>query len=235
MLDFNDDDDDVIIHKGTLSSIFRRNQRHFVLRDRLSKLNATTATAAPVKEEKDSQINNDDVILKSKLSWLTHNDADSRKERLSAAFTNDYPVLSAKKPCPKIRDGFKCSKIDCQFYHPENDEIKKIVSDMKSLKKRVVKDVLTIIHHDDSSSKTKKETKSKMCKFLEKCKFKTTTCKYAHSEEELIIGPCQFAAKCRFVKFSDKDGKYCNHNGGKCLFLHPRETKSMFMVRNQSK
>lgn len=117
MLDFNDDDDDVIIHKGTLSSIFKKNQRHFVMRDRLLKLNTATAVASSsVKEEKDLQNNDADVNLKSKLTWLTHDDdVKSTKEHLSTAFTNDYPVLSAKKPCPKIRDGFKCAKIDCQF------------------------------------------------------------------------------------------------------------------------
>jgi hypothetical protein len=132
---------------------------------------------------------------------------------------------------------------------------------MRSLKKRVVKDVLKLITPDDDEDEKKtvspsvpkprenksrgppvkkqdvkpkshsRETKDKvkLCKFMQGCKFKST-CKFAHAENELVLSDCQFGSRCRFVKHVD--GNYVNNNG-KCLFLHPKETKTMFMNRTK--
>ena len=235
----HDDDDDVVVYEGTLSSVFRKTQRHFIMRERHLKLTTENKEDMKVVVEENALPSEDDIVLKSKLTWLQPA-LDKKEEQFNATFTDDYPVLSmddGKRTCPKIRDGFKCTKIKCRFYHPENDEIKKIVTDMKSLKRRVVKDVLKIIDSERPENVKReavKNSKSRICKFGQKCKFKTTTCSYAHSEGEMVIQDCQFNTKCRFVKFSD--GKYIHHNGGKCLFLHPNETKAMFLVRyNTSK
>lgn len=252
--------DDVQTHKGTLASIFKKNQR-YVMRE--IKLNAKT-------EEKTTEVVEEPVVkceeelqFNSKLTWLA-TASDETKEDLTVSFINEYPSLSlVNTTCPKVRDGFKCSKLQCRFDHPETEDVQKIVSNMRSLKKRVVKDVLKLITPDDDveqkmppaispppppreNNKSRgngvkkqdvkpkshsRETKDKvkLCKFMQGCKFKST-CKFAHSENELVLSDCQFGGRCRFVKHVN--GTYVNNNG-KCLFLHPKETKTMFMNRTK--
>jgi hypothetical protein len=255
--------DDVQTHQGTLASIFKKNQR-YVMRE--IKLNAKT-------EEKTTEVVDEPVVkceeelqFNSKLTWLA-TPSDDTKEDLTVSFINEYPSLSlVKTPCPKVRDGFKCSKLQCRFDHPETEDVQKIVSNMRSLKKRVVKDVLKLITPDDNEEEDDKmatptipppprdnnnnnnksrgakkqdvkpkshsreiKDKVKLCKFMQGCKFKST-CKFAHTENELVLSDCQFGSRCRFVKHVD--GNYVNNNG-KCLFLHPKETKTMFMNRTK--
>jgi hypothetical protein len=114
--------------------------------------------------------------------------------------------------CPKIRDGYNCSKTKCSESHPDKNEVKKIVSDMRSLKKRVVKNILDII-----KDPAKPVLNVKLCKFLNNCKYKNK-CNYAHSNDELVINECHF-------------GNSCKMNKGTCLFLHPNETRDMFFTR----
>lgn len=247
--------DEVQTHQGTLASIFKKNQR-YVMRE--IKLNTKTeektdiSEIPPVKCEEEIQFN-------SKLTWLAAPSLE-KKEDLTSSFQDEYPSLSLvnNTTCPKIRDGFKCSKTHCQFAHPEIEDVQKIVSTMRSLKKRVVKDVLKVITPDDEekikpsrggeqhatksrgreaknqdvkpkSKPREMKDKSKLCKFMQGCKFKST-CKFAHTENELVLNDCQFGGRCRFVK--NVDGKYMNNNG-KCLFLHPRETKTMYISRTK--
>lgn len=252
--------DDVQTHQGTLASIFKKNKRYAM---REIKLNTKADEKPEVIEEPVVVKGEDELQFNSKLTWLTA-PADEKKEDLTALFKNEYPSLSlVNTTCPKIRDGFKCSKPQCRFDHPEVEDVQKIVSDMRSLKKRVVKDVLKVIEtNDDNNSHRvplkerdnksrgkevrKKETvkkedmkpksksrdnkdKVKLCKFLQGCKFKST-CKFAHAEDELVLSDCQFGNRCRFVK--QVDGSYVNNNG-KCLFLHPRETKVMYVNRTK--
>jgi hypothetical protein len=258
--------DDVQTHKGTLASIFKKNQRYAM---REIKLNPKTEEKTEVAEQplvKDEE----EIQFNSKLTWLTI-PVDQKKEDLTPLFKNEYPSLSlVNTTCPKIRDGFKCSKSQCRFDHPETEDVQKIVSTMRSLKKRVVKDVLKLITTDSEENHTPKvvvapkhrepksrgkdvkkydgkkpdenkqdvkpksksrdnKDKVKLCKFLQGCKFKAT-CKFAHAEDELVLNDCQFGSRCRFVK--NVDGTYVNNNG-KCLFLHPKETKVMYVNRTK--
>jgi len=267
---------DVQTHKGTLASIFKKNQRYAM---REIKLNTKTDDKTIEVAEEPVVKGEEELQLNSKLTWLA-TPTEEKKEDLTTSFKNEYPSLSlVNTTCPKIRDGFKCVRSQCRFEHPNTEDVQKIVSTMRSLKKRVVKDVLKLITTDaddekkndspvvvvprpqmkerDNKSRGKdvkkpdvkrqqqqdekpkpksKEPKSrdnkdkvKLCKFLQGCKFKST-CKFAHTEDELVLGDCQFGSRCRFVK--NVDGNYVNNNG-KCLFLHPRESKVMYVNRTK--
>jgi hypothetical protein len=128
--------------------------------------------------------------------------------------------------CPKVINGFKCSDKECKYQHPPEEETKKIVSDMRQLKKRVVKDVLKVIEEDSTN-----KSRSRLCKFQEKCKFKDTTCKFIHTVD---VAPCQFGAKCKMIVV-DKDKGIGNNPKmkKKCGYLHPNESKDMYLTRHK--
>ena len=246
MLNFDDEyyngDDDSKIYNGTLSSIFNKNKRAFI-RDLDNKNRSSSIfnediplPAAPPSE--------DELLFNSKLTWLCTDDYDNVSTFIPTdnyADINDFPMLSIhitkknqqqKKDdfiCPKIRDGYNCTRKKCSETHPDKNEVKKIVSDMRSLKKRVVKNVLDIIKEPIPTTTTKSVSKIKLCKFLNNCKYKNK-CKFAHSNDELVINNCRFDNSCKLIRFDD--GKYTNNsNKGTCLFLHPHESRDMFFTR----
>lgn len=57
-------------------------------------------------------------------------------------------------------------------------------------------------------------------------------CRFAHSEDELVIRECLFGNQCRFVSIS-KIGIYCNKSktSKKCMFQHPSESASNYSMR----
>ena len=279
----DDNDDDVKIYPGTLSSIFKKNQK-YTLRELNQKKKEKLAEELPAVVVVPVDVQ-EGIVLNSKLRWL-NSGIKKMDDQLSITFKNDFPVLDhftkkvvsfkeeiievkiqnveqsfqetenpegwtavnhkrkSQKVCPKIRDGHNCIKEKCSYEHPKEKEVKEIVSNMRSLKRRVVKDVLKIITNspseepqESSSSsisiqfkpKQSVQGKTKLCKFMDKCKYKNK-CNYAHSESELILNECQFGSRCRLVKNGD-DG-YVNNNG-KCSFLHPRETREMYFTRNK--
>ena len=262
-LDFNDDysinNEDVPIHKGTLSSIFKRNQRYVMREIKLNEDKSSVVVASskePTFEEKETKEAN--VLFNSKLKWLTSKSDDGITTDVLFGYENEYPTLSQsnnKHLCPKIKDGYKCTKAKCSYDHPQVEEVKQIVSNMRSLKKRVVKDVLKLIKHEDKNSSSSSPSssvtsvkiqvkpsnkaatnsthsapvsslqgKTKLCKFLNSCKFKSN-CRYAHSNEELKINDCQYGNRCKLVKKTD--GVLV----GKCAFIHPQETRDMYFIR----
>ena len=287
----NDEDNYVPIHKGSLSSIFEKNRRQAVkkLHPRasvsflsLSSLSSSASSApppppAPVVKEK--EISEENLQFNSKLTWLATTPSiisEASKTSLSSEFIDDFPDLSRSvllvhnKPnqkkktetlCPKIKDGYHCTKEEkekkCLYQHPEKKEVEEIVSTMRSLKKRVVKDVLKIINDDAATGGEKKkmtstppmkagsgsnnksrpkkpqhqqsQDKTKFCKFLTDCKYKSK-CNYAHTKDELKINDCQFGGRCKMVtKKSDGSGEY----EGKCSFIHPLETRDMYFIRHK--
>ena len=264
MLDFNDQIDDISLHcddddgpRRTLSSIFKKNQRIKVRELKLSgSEDSQTVALAPLKTMENPLT---ETSFNTKLSWLKAEESSKEPEKtqiLSLNFQNDYPVLSSAnnkiitKMCPKIKDGFKCSRTNCNYQHPQVEEVKKIVSDMRSLKKRVIKDVLKVI---DTPDKKKKKSithvtkpsfveegrrddnnrQMKICRFQEKCKFKET-CSYAHSLEELNLKNCQYGSKCKLVSRNADNGQFINTNSKKkCGFIHPNESKDMFVARQK--
>lgn len=227
---------------------------------------ADVVVATPLVKEQ--EMSEENVKFNSKLTWLTTTPSiisEASKTSLSTEFTDDFPDLSrsillvhGKKKsekdyntlCPKIKDGYHCTKEEkCLYQHPEKKEVAEIVSTMRSLKKRVVKDVLKIINEDAAgerkkmtptkSSGTKSRTrkpqhqqsqdKTKFCKFLTDCKYKSK-CNYAHTKEELKINDCQFGGRCKMAtKKSDGSGEY----EGKCSFIHPLETRDMYFIRHK--
>lgn len=261
MLDFDDqivdDYDDARQNqpRRTLSSIFKKNQR---IKVRELKLHEDAPAVPVVTHIPLLEKPIEEVEFNSKLSWLqpTTSAAEVPPGLLSLDFQNDYPVLSVSnnkiitKMCPKINDGFKCSRVNCYYQHPPTEEVQKIVSDMRSLKKRVVKDVLKVIDtttdkkesarpssHDNNKPRQSlpqnNRTTTRMCKFLDECKFKDTTCSYSHSVEELNIKSCQFGSKCKLVS-KNPEGQFINTNiKKKCGFIHPNESKDMYLTRQK--
>jgi len=278
---YDDEDNYVPVHKGSLSSIFEKNRRQAMkklypisflsLSSSSSSSAVPTPPPAPVVKEK--EISEENLQFNSKLTWLTTTPSiisESSKISLSSEFTDDFPDLSRSvllvhhKPkqikkseilCPKIKDGYHCTKEEkekkCLYQHPEKKEVDEIVSTMRSLKKRVVKDVLKIINEDaagekkkmtptkssgnNNKSRTRKpqhqqsQDKTKFCKFLLDCKYKSK-CNYAHTKEELKINDCQFGGRCKMAtKKSDDSGEY----EGKCSFIHPLETRDMYFIRHK--
>ena len=244
--------------RRTLSSIFKKNQR---IKVRELKLHEDAPAVAVVTHIPLLEKPIEEVEFNSKLSWLQPTTSSAEAPGLlSLDFQNDYPVLSVSnnkiitKMCPKINDGFKCSRVNCYYQHPPTEEVQKIVSDMRSLKKRVVKDVLKVIDTTTSEKRENKESShpssrgnnkpqqqnnnnhratTRMCKFLDKCKFKDTTCSYSHSVEELNIKSCQFGSKCKLVS-KNPEGQFINTNiKKKCGFIHPNESKDMYLTRQK--
>jgi len=222
----------------SLSSIFKKHQR--VGRVRELKLNNDK------KEEEEAVIpiaistTEEDTVFNSKLCWLNNTPAMMTTATDVAIPTLDFPELSASnnriitKMCPKVNNGFKCHNVNCNYQHPPVEETKKIVSDMRSLKKRVVKDVLKVMDTPPTSTSAGKQSngKSKLCKFQDKCKFKAT-CTYAHSKDEITVNPCQFGAKCKLIK---NEGNIVVNNVAmkkKCGFIHPKESKEMYLTRHK--
>ena len=283
--DFDDEDNYAPIHKGSLSSIFEKNRRQAIKKlHAISFLPSSSSSSsssssvpppqAPVMKEK--EISEENLQFNSKLTWLTTTPSiisETSKTSLSSEFTDDFPDLSrsvllvhGKKKsekdyntlCPKIKDGYHCTKEEkekkCLYQHPAKKEVKEIVSTMRSLKKRVVKDVLKIINEDaagekkkmtstppmkagsnNNKSRTRKpqhqqpQDKTKFCKFLTDCKYKSK-CNYAHTKDELKINDCQFGGRCKMAtKKSDGSGEY----EGKCSFIHPLETRDMYFIRHK--
>lgn len=220
----------------SLSSIFKKHQR--VGRVRELKLNndkkeeesviAVGSVAIPTEE---------DTVFNSKLCWLNNTPAMTTTATDVAIPTLDFPELSASnnriitKMCPKVNNGFKCHSVNCNYQHPPVEETKKIVSDMRSLKKRVVKDVLKVMDTPTIAAKPS-NGKSKLCKFQDKCKFKAT-CTYAHSTDEIAVNPCQFGTKCKLIRM---EGNTIINNVAmkkKCGFIHPKESKDMYLTRHK--
>jgi len=220
----------------SLSTIFKKHQR--VGRVRELKLNnekkeevvAVSAVSIPTEE---------DTVFNSKLCWLNNTPAMSTASPspVVAIPTLDFPELSATnnriitKMCPKVNNGFKCHNVNCNYQHPPVEETKKIVSDMRSLKKRVVKDVLKVMDTPPSAVR-QTNGKSRLCKFQEKCKFKAT-CTYAHSTDEIAVNPCQFGTRCKLIK---NEGNNVTNNVAmkkKCGFIHPKESKEMYLTRHK--
>ena len=222
----------------SLSTIFKKHQR--IGRVRELKLNTEkkeeVAVVAPIVPKED------DIVFNSKLCWLSNTPPMATTatvvEQISVPDL-DFPELSATnnriitKMCPKVNNGFKCTSVNCNYQHPAVEETKKIVSDMRSLKKRVVKDVLKVM---DSSEKKggppPPPAKSKLCKFQDKCKFKAT-CTYSHSTAEISVNPCQFGTKCKLIKM---EGNVVMNNPDmkkKCGYIHPKESKEMYLTRHK--
>lgn len=225
----------------SLSSIFKKHQR--IGRVRELKLNtekkeeeSATAMVAPIVPKED------DIVFNSKLCWLSNTPTMATTaavvEKISIPDL-DFPALSATnnriitKMCPKVNNGFKCHSVNCNYQHPPVEETKKIVSDMRSLKKRVVKDVLKVMDTPPPTSAAKPTNgKSRLCKFQEKCKFKAT-CTYAHSTDEIAVNPCQFGTRCKLIK---NEGNTVTNNVAmkkKCGFIHPKESKEMYLTRHK--
>ena len=257
---FSDDDDHekTPIYKGTLSSIFKKNKKFAIRELRLDNINKMTpAAVTPVINPVDVAAAAAEVetnnLFNSKLTWLVGTPPIKSNQEPKLC-TDDYPDLSlctvytkkkivvdkSNKPCPKIKDGYHCTKENCDYQHPEKKEVQEIVSNMRSLKKRVVKDVLKVI--DEKVERTKpvvkksestgghqqQHEKTKFCKYLANCKSKSK-CRYAHSQDELKINECQYAGRCKLAKRkSDGEGYE-----GKCSFIHPFETRDMYFIRHQ--
>ena len=156
---------------------------------------------------------------------------------LCTVYTTKKTVIDkSSKPCPKIKDGYHCTKGKCDYQHPEKKEAQEIVSNMRSLKKRVVKDVLKVIDEKVEKIKPVKKTetssiqheKTKFCKYLSNCKSKSK-CRYAHFQDELKINECQYGGRCKLVKRKSEGSGY----EGKCSFIHPFETRDMYFIRHQ--
>ena len=217
----------------SLLTIFKKHQR--IGRVRELKLNnekkeevVSAVTVAPTEEN---------TVFNSKLCWLNNTPAMTTASP-SSVVTLDFPELSAinnriiTKMCPKVNNGFKCHNVNCNYQHPPAEETKKIVSDMRSLKKRVVKDVLKVMDTPPPSAVRQTNGKSRLCKFQEKCKFKAT-CTYAHSTDEITVNPCQFGTRCKLIK---NEGNTVTNNVAmkkKCGFIHPKESKEMYLTRHK--
>lgn len=216
-----------------LSTIFKKHQRIGRIRELKLNKEETVATSSVVAVA--SIPTEEDTVFNSKLCWLHNTPAMSMTSVAPVPIpTLDFPELSATnnriitKMCPKVTNGFKCTSVNCHYQHPPVEETKKIVSDMRSLKKRVVQDVLKVI--DTSGKPMNTNGKSKMCKFQEKCKFKAT-CSYAHSTNE--VNPCQFGIKCKLIRM---EGNIITNNTTmkkKCGFIHPKESKEMYLIRHK--
>lgn len=249
---FSDNEpDDTPVYKGTLSSIFKKNKRYAIRELKLENMTVTTPTVVPTPEDIAAAVAQVETnnLFNSKLTWLVGTTTAPIKidQELSM---DDYPDLSlssvytkkkstvdkSSKPCPKIKDGYHCVKEKCEYQHPEKKEVQEIVSNMRSLKKRVVKDVLKVIDEKAEKKPTKKpenfqqqqHEKTKFCKYLANCKSKSK-CRYAHSQDELKINECQYAGRCKLVKRKSEGEGY----EGKCSFIHPFETRDMYFIRHQ--
>jgi hypothetical protein len=220
----------------SLSTIFKKHQRVGRVRelklynDKKEEVSAVTVASVIIPTE-------EDTVFNSKLCWLNNTPAMSMATPTVVIPTLDFPELSATnnriimKMCPKVNNGFKCHNVNCNYQHPPVEETKKIVSDMRSLKKRVVKDVLKVM---DTPTSAVKQTngKSKLCKFQDKCKFKAT-CSFAHSTNEITVNPCQFGVRCKLIK---NEGNTVVNNitmKKKCGFIHPKESKEMYLTRHK--
>jgi hypothetical protein len=228
----------------TLSSIFKKHRKIGQLR--MASAEKQEALAAAAEEKKVAVAVNNDIeetaVLNTKLCWLNQSVATAVPLTEIAYDTMDFPVLSADnnkvitKMCPKVVNGFKCTdKGNCRYQHPPEEETKKIVSDMRQLKKRVVKDVLKVIE-DGPVAESKPPPRSnnnniRLCKFQEKCKFKDTTCKYIHTVD---VAPCQFGVRCKLIVI-DGDKVVSNNPKmkKKCGYLHPDESKDMYQTRHK--
>ena len=74
-------------------------------------------------------------------------------------------------------------------------------------------------------------TKTKLCDSIRKgvdCRH-GANCRFAHSVEELVVSPCLFGQKCRFVSHSDK--VYANCSEKKCMHQHPEEELENYYIR----
>jgi hypothetical protein len=224
-----------------LGAIFKRNFRHLKVQNL-----DMSATATPLKIEEKvedkaiSSDNGDASVFNSKLCWLS-NTPQAIPDPSFNLPDLDFPDLSAEnnqlitKMCPKVNNGHLCSLKDCKYQHPPKKEVRKIVSDMRHLKKRIVSDVLDIIESDEkkSSPKLLPQARNKPCKFQDKCKFKNTTCPYIHDNTE--PGQCQFGVKCKLV-VTDSEKNVVGNNTKmkkKCSFIHPNESKEVYLTRQK--
>ena len=234
-----EEEDYTITSSKTLSSIFKKHKKIGQLRMKEAEKAQETLTAAV--EEKKSIIINYDIeetaTFNSKLCWLNQTPTIPTTTVDLLSYDNmDFPLLSADnnklitKMCPKVVNGFKCSDKECKYQHPPEEETKKIVSDMRQLKKRVVKDVLKVIQ-DDGATEDKSKSRSRLCKFQEKCKFKDTTCKFIHTVD---VASCQFGVKCKLIVIgNDKVVANNPRMKKKCGYLHTNESKDMYLTRHK--
>ena len=74
-------------------------------------------------------------------------------------------------------------------------------------------------------------TKTKLCDSIRKnveCRH-GANCRFAHSVEELVLSPCLFGKKCRFVAYTDS--VYANCSEKKCMHQHPEEELENYYIR----
>lgn len=227
-----------------LGAIFKRNFRHL----KVQNLDVSQPTPPRIEEKIEDKAIIGDIedasVFNSKLCWLSNTPQPVPDHSFNLPDL-DFPDLSAEnnqlitKMCPKVNNGHLCSLKDCKYQHPPKKEVKKIVSDMRHLKKRIVSDVLDIIESDEKKSSSPSPkllpqgVRNKPCKFQDKCKFKSTTCPYIHENTE--PGQCQFGAKCKLV-VTDAGKNVIGNNSKmkkKCSFIHPNESKEVYLTRQK--
>lgn len=227
-----------------LGAIFKRNFRHLKVQNLELPSSTTTTPSLPQSSPKIEQDEVNDIedlaVFNSKLCWLSNTPQPVSDASFALPADLDFPDLSAEnnqlitKMCPKVNNGHLCSLKDCKYQHPPKREVKKIVSDMRHLKKRIINDVLNVIETDEKKkSPPPNPPRNKPCKFQDKCKFKNTTCPYIHDNTE--PGQCQFGVKCKLV-ITDDDKNVVGNNTKmkkKCTFIHPNESKEVYLTRQK--
>ena len=102
----------------------------------------------------------------------------------------------------------------------------------KDKKKKVSSPSSSLCSFKTNTTSSSNNSFTKLCVYFinkKDCPHKNK-CRYAHSEEQLLIKNCCFDKDCKFLKY--KDNKYYNLSSEKiCKYIHSFETKEEYFIR----
>jgi hypothetical protein len=126
--------------------------------------------------------------------------------------------------------GNMISKIKSKKLEINKEEIKEWTEVKKKDKKKVCSPSSSLNSFKTSTTSSSDSSFTKLCDYFMKkqdCPHKNR-CRYAHSEEQLIIKNCSFDKDCKFLKYKDNSEKICK-------YIHSFETKEEYFNRIRNK
>ena len=163
-------------------------------------------------------------IIKNDHSIVSIPQIPETKRVESPTFEEVKIQKKADAICKYYKAGQKCPHISCRFIH--NDEMDIPNSEFKNS----YISAIDILSNKNKIAIKKKYTK--MCESVNKginCRH-GSSCRFAHSKDQLIISNCFFGDDCKNIKLTGESG-YINITKNICPFKHPNETLNEFYTR----
>lgn len=187
----------------SMNAFFKKQKLNEVLHKKNDKQEVTIISTKPKKINIDEE---DTIIIdkpvKSPFSWGDNNFVPTFNKK----FDSDFPSLSLLSLKTKKQE--KHIIVEKEDDNTWIDIKKKQKNSIESSKTRLCKSILSGL----------------TCTYGEKCQF-------AHSSKDLNTQQCGFGDDCKLIIF--ENNQYKNSTDDKtCSFLHPKETKENFMMRN---